>query len=45
MRMMVLAEKENEGITLTETQRTARRSRLTAIVLGLAALVIIFYST
>lgn len=35
--------KESELVTLSDTQKKARRSRSIAIGLGLAALVVIFY--
>lgn len=38
-----MAEKQNEGIVLTEAQKRARRSRSIAIALALAAFVILFY--
>ncbi|MDX8524444.1 hypothetical protein RFM68_07990 [Mesorhizobium sp. MSK_1335] len=40
---MIVADKKLELVTLTESQRKARRNRSIAIGVALAALVIIFY--
>jgi hypothetical protein len=40
---LTMADKQDEGIVLTEAQKRARRSRSIAIALALAALVILFY--
>jgi hypothetical protein len=38
-----MADKQDEGIVLTEAQKRARRSRSIAIALACAAMVILFY--
>lgn len=41
---MIVADKKLELVTLTESQRKARRNRSIAIGVALAALVVIFYA-
>jgi hypothetical protein len=38
-----MADKNDEGVVLTEAQKRARRSRSVAIAVTLGALVILFY--
>jgi hypothetical protein len=38
-----MADKQDDGIVLTEAQKRARRSRSIAIAVALAVLVILFY--
>lgn len=40
---MTAMKEENEGISLTPSQKKARRARNVAIGIGLALLVVIFY--
>jgi hypothetical protein len=39
-----MADKNDEGVVLTEAQKRARRSRSIAIAVTLGALVILFYA-
>jgi hypothetical protein len=40
---IVMNDRKNNGVVLTEAQKRARRSRSIAIALALAVLVILFY--
>ena len=43
MRLAMDDEREEDGIVLTEQQKSARRARSIAIALALGALVLLFY--
>lgn len=42
--MSIVAEKDENGVVLTEAQKRARRSRSIALALVLGALVVLFYA-